>query len=197
MTLSENLSVLKICLSPQPFDSLAYNYTVVKLRHKYSHTIYIRESDASIFLHLIQKTKFNCQIVRPRKATKFIMNKGTLQQNICVWMKYKVYTVERWSSAFETWLACLFLYDFFRVWAILCTQSLQQRHQPAQNFWVHSEFLGFFVLYSRPLADFLSHLGKWVRLIKFEAENEFFLHLEGWKPTKYHIYTLILQCSCH
>ena len=111
-------------------------------------------------------------------------------------MKYKVYTVERWSSAFETWLACLFLYDFFRVWAILCTQSLQQRHQPAQNFWVHSEFLGFFVLYSRPLADFLSHLGKWVRLIKFEAENEFFVHLKGWKTTKYHIYTLILQCSC-
>ena len=55
---------------------------------------------------------------------------------------------------------------FFRVWAILCTQSLQQRHQPAQNFWVYSEFLGFFVLYSRPLADFLSQLGKWVKLIK-------------------------------
>ena len=26
---------------------------------------------------------------------------------------------------------------------------------------------------------FLSHLGKWVKLIKFEAESEFFLHLEG------------------
>ena len=37
-----------------------------------------------------------------------------------------------------------------------------------------SEFLSFFVLYSRLLADFLSHLGKWVKLIKFEAENEFF-----------------------
>ena len=24
-----------------------------------------------------------------------------------------------------------------------------------------------------------------------------FLHLEGWKTTMYHIYTLILQCSCH
>ena len=35
-----------------------------------------------------------------------------------------------------------------------------------------SEF--FFVLYSRLLADFLSHLGKWVKLIKFEAENKFF-----------------------
>ena len=30
-----------------------------------------------------------------------------------------------------------------------------------------SEF--FFSLYSRLLADFLSHFGKWVRLIKFEA----------------------------
>ena len=57
--------------------------------------------------------------------------------------------------------------------------SVQQRLQPAQNFWVYSEFLSFFVLYSRLLADFLSHLGKWVKLIKFEAENEF------------------LQCSCH
>ena len=55
-----------------------------------------------------------------------------------------------------------------------------------RNFW-------FFSLY---IADFLSHLGKWVKFIKFEAENEFFA-LEGWKATKYHIYTLILQCSCH
>ena len=31
----------------------------------------------------------------------------------------------------------------------------------------------------RILADFLSHLGKWVKLIKFEAKIEFFLHLEG------------------
>ena len=77
-------------------------------------------------------------------------------------------------------------------------RSVNQRLQPAQNFWVYSEFLSFFfVLYSRILADFLSLLGKWVKLIKFEAENEFFLHLEGWKTTKYHIYTLILQCSCH
>ena len=51
-----------------------------------------------------------------------------------------------------------------------------QRLQPAQNFWV------IFVLYSRLLADFLSHLEKWVKLIKFEAKIEFFLHLEGWKP---------------
>ena len=37
-----------------------------------------------------------------------------------------------------------------------------------------SEFLSFFVLYSRLLADFLSLLGKWVKLIKFDAENECF-----------------------
>ena len=35
-----------------------------------------------------------------------------------------------------------------------------------------SEF--FFSLYSRLLADFLSHFGKWVRLIEFEAEYEHF-----------------------
>ena len=51
-----------------------------------------------------------------------------------------------------------------------------QRLQPAQNFWV------IFVLYSRLLADFLSHLEKWVKLIKFEAENEFFLHWKVKKP---------------
>ena len=31
------------------------------------------------------------------------------------------------------------------------------------------------------MADFLSHLGKWVKLIKFEAENEFF---GTWKVEK-------------
>ena len=45
-----------------------------------------------------------------------------------------------------------------------------------------SEFLSFFVLYSRILADFLSHLGKWVILIKFEAENEFFCTWKVEKP---------------
>ena len=45
-----------------------------------------------------------------------------------------------------------------------------------------SEFLSFFALYSRLLADFLSHLGKWVKLIKFEAENEFFCTLKAEKP---------------
>ena len=44
-----------------------------------------------------------------------------------------------------------------------------------------SEFLSFFILYGRLLADFLSHLGKWVTLIKFEAENEFF---STWKVEK-------------
>ena len=48
-----------------------------------------------------------------------------------------------------------------------------------------SEFLSLlriseiFVLYSRLLADFLSHSGKWVKLIKFEAGNEFFLAAGG------------------
>ena len=45
-----------------------------------------------------------------------------------------------------------------------------------------SEFLSFFVLYSRLLADFLSHLGQWVKLIKFEAENEFFCTWKVEKP---------------
>ena len=45
-----------------------------------------------------------------------------------------------------------------------------------------SEFLSFFVLYSRILADFLSLLGKWVQLIKFEAENEFFCTRKVEKP---------------
>ena len=45
-----------------------------------------------------------------------------------------------------------------------------------------SEFLSFFDLYSRLLADFLSHLGKWVKLIKFEAKNEFFCTWKVEKP---------------
>ena len=45
-----------------------------------------------------------------------------------------------------------------------------------------SEFLSFFVLYSRLLADFLSHLAKWVKLMKFEAENEFFCTWKVEKP---------------
>ena len=71
-----------------------------------------------------------------------------------------------------------------RSWGDLSTNASQvsqvlfwprkQRLQPAQKFWVYSEFLSFFSLYSRLLADFLSHLGKWVKLIEFEAENEFF-----------------------
>ena len=57
-----------------------------------------------------------------------------------------------------------------------------QRPHPAQKFWVYSDFLSFSSLYSRILADFLSHLGKWVKLIKFEAENEFFCTLKAEKP---------------
>ena len=55
--------------------------------------------------------------------------------------------------------------------------GLQVAEPPAD-----SEFLSFFVLYSRLLADFLSHLGKWVKLIKFEAENEFFCTWKVEKP---------------
>ena len=63
-----------------------------------------------------------------------------------------------------------------------CAKGTQQSPQPTQNFCVYSEFLSFFVLYSRLLADFLSHLGKWVKLIKFEAENEFFCTWKVEKP---------------
>ena len=45
-----------------------------------------------------------------------------------------------------------------------------------------SEFLSFFSLYSRLLADFLSHMGKWVRLIKFDAEYEYFNTCKVEKP---------------
>ena len=45
-----------------------------------------------------------------------------------------------------------------------------------------SEILSFFSLYSRLLADFLSHFGKWVRLIKFEAEYEHFYACKVEKP---------------
>ena len=51
---------------------------------------------------------------------------------------------------------------------------VEQSPNPTQNFCKNSEFLSFFVSYSRLLAHFLSHLGKWVKLIKFEAENECF-----------------------
>ena len=54
-----------------------------------------------------------------------------------------------------------------QVESLRCDQS----PQPTQNFWVYSEFLSFIDLYSRLLADFLSQLAKWVKLIKFEAEN--------------------------
>ena len=74
---------------------------------------------------------------------------------------------------------------FQRVLALRChyvLAFLNQRPQPAQKFWVYSEFLSFFSLYSILLADFLSHLGKWVKLIKFEAENEFFCTWKVEKP---------------
>ena len=54
-----------------------------------------------------------------------------------------------------------------------------------------SEFFSFYI------ADFLSHLGKWVKSNQIWGWKWIFLHLEGWKTTMYHMYTLILQCSCH
>ena len=38
-------------------------------------------------------------------------------------------------------------------------EAAEQSLQLTQNFCIYSEFLSFFVLYSRLLADFLSHLG--------------------------------------
>ena len=71
---------------------------------------------------------------------------------------------------------------FQRVLALRChyvLAFLNQRPQPAQKLWVYSEFLSFF---SVNIADFLSHLGKWVKLIKFEAENECFCTWKVEKP---------------
>ena len=58
-----------------------------------------------------------------------------------------------------------------------------------------SEFLSLlgisvfsFYIYSRLLVNFLSHLGKWVKLIKFEAENECFCTWKVEKP-QYTTYT--------
>ena len=63
-------------------------------------------------------------------------------------------------------------------------------HTPAETP-PSSEFLSFFSLFSRLLADFLSHFGKWVRLIKFEAEYKHFYAWKVEKPQKKHIVTLI------
>ena len=74
---------------------------------------------------------------------------------------------------------------FQRVLALRChyvLAFLNQRPQPAQTFWVYSEFMSFFVVDNRLLAVFLSHLGKWVKLIKFEAENECFCTWKVEKP---------------
>ena len=56
---------------------------------------------------------------------------------------------------------------------ILCSlviKEVQLQAEPPPG----SEFLSFFSLYSRILADFLCHMGKWVRLIIFDAEYEYF-----------------------
>ena len=49
-----------------------------------------------------------------------------------------------------------------------------------------SEFLSFFVSYSRLLTDFLSHFEKRVKLIKFEAKKRFFFGT--WKAEKPHLH---------
>ena len=59
-----------------------------------------------------------------------------------------------------------------------------------------SEFLSFFSVY---IADFLSHMGKWVRLIKFDAEYEYFytcVILWFFNLTST-FYTLISQSACY
>ena len=62
---------------------------------------------------------------------------------------------------------------------IIFLKYSSQRPQPARSLLRISEV---FVLYSRLLADFLSHLGKWVKLIKFAAENECFCTWKVEKP---------------
>ena len=69
----------------------------------------------------------------------------------------------------------------------LCKTETSPGSEFTQNVWVFSFYI----------ADFLSHLGKWIKLIKIKAEYERFLHLEGRKTSKYHIFTLILQYVCH
>ena len=63
--------------------------------------------------------------------------------------------------------------------------------------WVYSDYLNFFSLNSRYVADNLSHLGKCTELIIFEVEWVF-LHFGGWITTKYHNFTLqhskLLRC---
>ena len=67
--------------------------------------------------------------------------------------------------------------------------TTKQSPQPTQNFWVFSLYI----------ADFLTSesFGKMGQIGQIWGWKWAFLHLEGWKTTKYHIYTLIIQCSCH
>ena len=51
-----------------------------------------------------------------------------------------------------------------------------------------SDFLSFFSLNSRFLADLQSHLGQLVKLMKFEAEYDY-IYTESWLNTKYRIFT--------
>ena len=92
------------------------------------------------------------------------------------------HTPHRWRSVCQN-LGLSYKSSVYQVkYHAISMNTPHQRLQPAQNFWVYSEFLSFFVLHSRLLADFLSHFGKWVKLIKFEAENEFFCTWKVEKP---------------
>ena len=51
----------------------------------------------------------------------------------------------------------------------------------------NSDFLSFFSFYCKLLAEFLSDLGEWAKLIKFDV-RWVFLHLEGWKTTNLTLY---------
>ena len=59
---------------------------------------------------------------------------------------------------------------------VWCSLSMLRSIHPAQNI------LSFLNLYSLLLADLLSYLSKWVRLIKFEAEYEHFYTCKVEKP---------------
>ena len=60
------------------------------------------------------------------------------------------------------------------------SSSAQSPHW-GQSIWVWSYYLSFFNLNRKHLSDNLSHLGKWVKFVKFETDYEFFC---TWKVAK-------------
>ena len=73
-------------------------------------------------------------------------------------------------------------------------QSPKQSPQPTQNFCVYSEFLRFFVLYSR-LSESFEKMGQIDQILRLKMS--FFCTWKVKKPQSITKYTLILQCSCH